>query len=276
MDRSIDLGSWERRATGDGVVFVDRAAGTRLRIRPRIAPRRFAAIASEIAAEHGLDPAPELARRHLVTDEGELGVIAAGRAGNTDLAFALTGDDPLSCIDAAGAPAAGVAALVESLARSLSAGRGRLRARMFEYEPPPWPGVRRASQTLWAHPDGARAVIAVHDARPLSTCSNERLHRLLFLRLGDQPGTVTGDSSPIESRFGLSGRVRETQTRGPGGSLRRAAAFGDDRFIYQATIAVSTRGDGEALAVFDQLIDSFRPLPSPSLHGGPGLAHWAE
>jgi hypothetical protein len=275
---SIDLRGWTRRELADGVALLEPRGRAALRLRPRIAGRRFDAIVAEVATAHGVGPGARLERRRLVTDDGELGVVAVGRVGPRDLAIGISGDGPLSCIDAIGEPGVGVALLVESLARSLGAGRGRRRARMFEYQPPPgWRGLRRDAATSWIHPAAPRvaAAITVHDARPLSTRSSETLHRLVLLRLADSRLIESGEPTAIESDFGLAGRLRESVVAGAAGPVaRQAAAFGDDRFIYQATVEAGV-DDTESAAAFERMIASFRPLPTTP-PANAALAHWAE
>lgn len=272
---SVDLGTWSRRAIADGVVVTSRDGGAHLRLRPRLASRRIEAIARELIDELGVAPVELPAARRIVTDDGELGAILATAAGDLEIAIAATGGDPLFAIDGAGAPASGVAALVETLARRCGTGRGRNRHRMFEYRPPRgWRGLRRDRATLWLHPEAPSnaARITVFDARPLTTSMASRLQRLLFEQLpGSVYRAVTGEA--VRSADGLVGRSSTSRTS-DGLRIRKAAALGDDRYIYQATLD-GARGDHDSIAAFDAVVRSFRSLPGPT-SSTDEFAHFAD
>jgi hypothetical protein len=272
---SRDLGSWSRRRLADGVLLVEPEGRARLRLRPRVAGARLSALLDQVAENHGVRVPAVIDRRRLIA-EGELGVIAMGRLDDgRELAMTIVGDGPCACIDAVGDPEVGLASRVESLALAIGSGRGARRVRMFEYEPPAgWRGLRRDAATLWLSPTTpkATAMITVHDARPLALGADDRLHRRLFLRLVDRDGALAGEPWSVTSGSGLHGRVYETRIP-RAGLIRRAAAFGDDGFLYQATLEARA-DDLPSLATFDQLIQSFRPLPLAL--GSEALVHWAD
>ena len=275
----IDPTEWDRRPIAGGVVLRAPGGATRLRVRPRLAARRLGVLVAEACAEHGVTAVEPPAVSRLVTENGELGALAsvACEAG-VELAIAAVGGASLCCIDASGPP--GVASLVASLARRCGTGLGELRARMFEYAAPPgWRGLRRETASLWAHPDYPRndALIAVHDARPMTASPTEKLHRVLFARVDDRAIDGAEEPASITGAGGLEGRIRAAcavDARGRS-RVRQVAAFGDGRFLYQAMIDAPAE-DRESLAVFTSTIESFQPLPLPSENAASSFSHWVE
>lgn len=277
-----ELVDWQRRAIDGGVILSSPDGTARIRLRPRLPCEDPSELVARIVQEVGGARAQPASHR-FVTHDGELGglsTVCVRRADGTlrDVAIGIVATGALLCVDGVAVADWGIADLVSRLARSCGGGSGRARVRMFEYQPPAgWHGVRRDAATAWLHADYPRtpSCIKVFDARPVTTNYADTLHRLMFLRSHER--RLESQTEPVAScsNFGLHGRTRTAAVRQATGEqiVRRAAAFADDQFIYQATLEAPA-GDGMSSAAFDRLIESFRPLPSGPSCAKLAMSHW--
>lgn len=248
----VDLRRWRRTRLPDSVILRAPDGIGQVRIRPR-----FDGDYSDVLV--GRD------RIKLVTDEGELACAAVSRLEGRVVVTAVAGGDPLFCIDAIGVDPS----IVVELIRRCGSGLGPHRRRMFEYTPPTgWHGIRRESESRWLHPDypRLRSIITVFDARPMTDTPSERRDRLLYTRMDDDRAIETSqEPKSIESSYDLHGRIRSARAVDTDGDplTRRAAAFCDRRYLYQASQEAPTDDFG-SLRTFDTLLRSFRPLPQPT------------
>lgn len=283
-DAIDEVTAWRRLEVADGVVLIAPDAGRRIRVRPRLPGRRLDALIDAQLVELGARATTSVARRRVVTDHGELGAVASVTARRGDaaleLALAATGGDPLFVVDGVAAPGAGIAAMVEALAIACDPGLGAMRSRMFVYAAPAgWRGLRRDAASLWLHPAYPRvpSIITVHDARPFTTGAAEQLHRRLHLRVDDRSTEAPDAPVTVVSDGGLEGRLRTVRAAGGDGrpTIARAAAFGDNHFVYQATLTAPV-DDAVGEAAFERVVRSFHPLPVAVERAPGGLDHWVD
>ena len=262
--------SWTRRRVPGGALLGHPGGTARgmIRIRLREPLETLDAVLAGVArrSEPAAGPWRCVETRALVTDGGEHACVArlVSGAGLERLVGVIAG--AVSSIRLEGVcaqPDARTAFAVdfEALVRGCASGDQPLRARMFEYLPPPsWRGLRRSLSTLWLPPacPRDRSVIEVMDAVPIADRGAALLADLLFGAPAD-----TGEVIEIHE---LSGHRYEEPER-------ICVELQDDRFHYR--VRLDHRGERAHELAFETLLRSIRPIPRSAQRDLEPLLEWA-
>jgi hypothetical protein len=279
------LSGWRRTFTADGVILAppQPEGGGRVRIRPRLEPlRSVRSLANEFLTPPPPGaPAPEVEGPFgLSTAEGEYAAMVSeivrpipGQALQRTACF-IMGDDWFAQIDGVTDQPALFTLFrrtIERLAYGHCLGLGTDRWRRFFHDPPPrWSGIGRGRSVAWIPPDHPRnpAVLRVYDARPSRSTGS----MLLFRRLFEQLPREFGERPPsppvtLHTRHGLQGELVTYSRAGcqPAGMLMASdAVLADVRYLYLLRLESDEPHFAENSAAFLEVLDSVRPLPTPS------------
>lgn len=204
--------------------------------------------------------------KRLVTDGGEHGCVArlisdGGLERRIGVIAGAVSSIQLEGFCARPEAGAAFAADFEALVRSCATGDTPLRARLFEYRPPPsWRGLRRSLSTLWLPPGCPRdrSAIEVFDAVPIGDRGAALIADLL-----DGAAGQGGEALAVGE---LTGRRFEEPER-------LTARLQDDRFSYQ--VRLDHRGERVHQLAFESLLRSIRPIPRPARRDVEPLLEWA-
>jgi hypothetical protein len=164
-----------------------------------------------------------------------------------------------------------------------SLGLGELRRRRFRYTPPTgWPGYPRRLVTEWHHPGfpNEHGLIAVYPARPVHGTDAGELDRVLhemswfgFERESlDGPEAVFTDHKLTGVRWRPVGRYE-----GGPRLFYDVVVLQDERFGYVLRLETQEAGLEAHRKVFDAVVRSVRPLPTPAPPADvPSMVHWVS
>lgn len=288
--------NWMRRLTADGVVFYppEGRRAAYLRIREHVRPlRRLRDLrAGHLAGFTGAADVQMSDAQALVNHEGEHAAMYTIKASVPPdrIEFSvgvIYGDDSYSIIEAfcvAPELADTCRRTTDYLTRNLPIGLGVGRRRRFAYQPPEgWQPLAKSQSVSWYPPDFPkhRAVIRVFDGVPAIVTKPTVLHRQLFDDPQNDLASIT-DASGFEcltdSRLtGAYEVVRGNWRDGAPSAIVRVTLH-DKNYAYNARLEVSEPYIEAARTIFDGVVRSILPIPSPAPpeQDTTQLIHWAE
>jgi hypothetical protein len=209
----------------------------------------------------------EASIEELVTDEGEYGGLARGRAGDAALCFGFVLRDESYVRFVGRAPLAAASALAAAVREIVIATRvylGEARQRRFRFRAPSgWRALETAGEQTWVPRDypERRSAITLLPALPAAARSGAAAVAGLLCR-DEIPGALS-PAMPIATRRGLAGwrwQLRCARQDGVGVDVQ-VVALSDGRFDYLARLIVGAAEEDRA--VFGALLDSIEPVPAP-------------
>ena len=277
------LPGWARQLRGGGTRLIPPEGGDtgHLRYVERLRPLRRVRelVATALAGFPGFEAGePEI--EPLVTTEGEYGAVVRvrgsveGKPAQMDLGFVF-GDDFYSRLAGICLKPDRFTAFTDAV-RKLTLGDSQLlgiRRRRYLYEPPPregWHGIARVFQADWMPLDFPRngTVLTVFPANPVPGDPRKVAEQLLAedAALGFRVDRFDGPEL-VQTAHGLvgAGFVIDGQHQGRPPNHRRLVVLHDQRYLYSLILDSGTPETRDAaIAVFDAVVRSVRPLPEAS------------